>query len=166
MWIEASFAWYEQFEDVLAIISKAGTATRDIARKKRIPVLVEGHWTYCWPCGASRHMSKVYPSKNMAPQTRPTTSTLKTVEESGKATDGPGVWKDVVRRGKIPKLRNIPPIRKKIPVVVLKNINTELSQLLEKSFNCCLKEKSLPNLWIMSSVCQVFKNASELSHTF
>ena len=50
-----------------------------------------------------------------------------------------------------------------IPVVVLKNISPELSPLLAKLFNCCLKEKCFPDIWKLSSVCPVFKNAGERS---
>ena len=46
-----------------------------------------------------------------------------------------------------------------IPVVVLKHISPELSPILAKLFNCCLTEKCFPDIWKLSSVCPVFKNA-------
>lgn len=49
----------------------------------------------------------------------------------------------------------------KIPVVILKNINPELSLILAKLFNYCLKEKSFPSLWKEANVCSVFKKAGE-----
>ena len=50
-----------------------------------------------------------------------------------------------------------------ISEVVLKNISPELSPLLGKLSNCCLKEKCFPNIWKLSSVCPVFKIAGERS---
>ena len=46
-----------------------------------------------------------------------------------------------------------------IPVIVLKHLSPELSPILAKLFNRCLKEKCFPSLWKFSSVCPVFKNA-------
>ena len=48
-----------------------------------------------------------------------------------------------------------------IPVIVLKNICPEISPLLAKLFNRCLKERCFPDSWKMSSVCPVFKNAGD-----
>ena len=45
-----------------------------------------------------------------------------------------------------------------IPVVVLKNCEPELSYLLSKLFNKCLKESCFPDCWKVSSVVPVFKN--------
>ena len=50
-----------------------------------------------------------------------------------------------------------------IPVVVLKNISPEISPILTKLFNRCLKEKSFPSSWKTSSVCPVFKGSGERS---
>lgn len=44
----------------------------------------------------------------------------------------------------------------KIPVVILRNFKPELSQ--EKLFNRRLKDKSLPSLWKVPSLYQIFKN--------
>ncbi|KAI8485267.1 hypothetical protein Bbelb_370140 [Branchiostoma belcheri] len=50
-----------------------------------------------------------------------------------------------------------------IPVVVLKNLSPELSPILAKLFNRCLKLRCFPNFWKISSVCPVFKNTGERS---
>ena len=46
----------------------------------------------------------------------------------------------------------------RIPVVVLKNCEPELSYILAKLFNKCLKESCFPDCWKVSSVVPVFKN--------
>ena len=48
-----------------------------------------------------------------------------------------------------------------IPVVVLKNCEPELSYILAKLFNKCLKESCFPDCWKVSSVVPVFKNVWE-----
>ena len=50
-----------------------------------------------------------------------------------------------------------------IPVVVLKNCEPELSYVLAKLFNKCLKESCFPDCWKVSSVVPVFKNVGERS---
>ena len=50
-----------------------------------------------------------------------------------------------------------------IPVVVLKNCEPELSYILAKLFNTCLKESSFPDCWKVSSVVPVFKNIGKRS---
>ena len=50
-----------------------------------------------------------------------------------------------------------------IPVVVLKNCESELSYILAKLFNMCLKESCFPDYWKVSSVVNVFKNVGERS---
>ena len=50
-----------------------------------------------------------------------------------------------------------------IPVVVLKNSELELSYILAKLFNICLKEFCFPDCWKFSSVVSVFKNVGEWS---
>ena len=50
-----------------------------------------------------------------------------------------------------------------IPVVVLKNCEPELSHILAKLFNNCLKESCFPDCWKVSSVIPVFKNVGERS---
>ena len=50
-----------------------------------------------------------------------------------------------------------------IPVVVLKNCEPELSYILAKLFNNCLKESCFPDCWKVSSVVPVFKNVAERS---
>ena len=50
-----------------------------------------------------------------------------------------------------------------IPVVVLKQIHPELSPILAKLFNRCLKDKCFPNIWKHSVVCPVFINYGERS---
>ena len=48
-----------------------------------------------------------------------------------------------------------------IPVVVLKNCESELSYILAELFNKYLKESCLPDYWKVSSVFPVFKNAGK-----
>ena len=48
-----------------------------------------------------------------------------------------------------------------ILVVVLKNCEPELSYILAKLFNKCLKESCFPDCWKVSSVVPVFKNVGE-----
>ena len=50
-----------------------------------------------------------------------------------------------------------------IPVVVLKNCESELSYILAELFNNCLKESCFPDCWKVSSVVPVFKNLGERS---
>ena len=50
-----------------------------------------------------------------------------------------------------------------IPTVVLKNCEPELSYILPKLFNKCLKEFCLPDCWKVSSVVPVFNNVGERS---
>ena len=50
-----------------------------------------------------------------------------------------------------------------IPVMVLKNCEAELSYILAKLFNNCLKESCFPDYWKVSSVVPVFKNVGERS---
>ena len=50
-----------------------------------------------------------------------------------------------------------------IPVVVLKNCEPELSYILAKLFNKCLKESCFPDCWKVYSVVPVFKNVGERS---
>ena len=50
-----------------------------------------------------------------------------------------------------------------IPVVVLKNCEPELSYILAKLFNKCLKESCFPDCWKVSWVVPVFKNVGERS---
>ena len=50
-----------------------------------------------------------------------------------------------------------------IPVVVLKNCEPELSYILAKLFNKCLKESCFPDCWKFLSVVPVFKNVVERS---
>ena len=50
-----------------------------------------------------------------------------------------------------------------IPVVVLKNCEPELSYILAKLFNKCLKKSCFPDCWKVSSVVPVFKNLGERS---
>ena len=52
-----------------------------------------------------------------------------------------------------------------IPVVVLKTCKPELSFILAKLFNKCLKESCFPDSWKVSSVAPLFKNAWERSHS-
>ena len=44
------------------------------------------------------------------------------------------------------------------PVVVLKNCKPDLSYILAKLFNMCLKESCFPNCWKVSCVVPVFKD--------
>ena len=48
-----------------------------------------------------------------------------------------------------------------IPMVVLKNCETELSYILVEIFNKCLKESCFPDCWKVSLVVPVFKNVGE-----
>ena len=48
-----------------------------------------------------------------------------------------------------------------IPVVVLKNCEPELSYILAKLFNKCLKESCFADCWKVSSVVPVFKNVKK-----
>ena len=50
-----------------------------------------------------------------------------------------------------------------IPVVVLKNCESECSYILAELFNKCLKESCFPDCWKVSSVVPVFKNVGERS---
>ena len=50
-----------------------------------------------------------------------------------------------------------------IPVVVLKNCEPQLSYILAKLFNKCLKESCFPDCWKVSSVLPVFKSVGEIS---
>ena len=50
-----------------------------------------------------------------------------------------------------------------IPVVVLKNCEPELSYILAKLFNMCLKESCFLDCGKVSSVVSVFKNVGERS---
>ena len=51
-----------------------------------------------------------------------------------------------------------------IPVVVLKNCESELSYVLAELFNRCLKESCFPDCWHVSLVVPVFKNVGERSN--
>ena len=48
-----------------------------------------------------------------------------------------------------------------IPVVVLKKCEPELSYILAKFFNMCLKESCFPDCWKASLVVPVFQNVGE-----
>ena len=48
-----------------------------------------------------------------------------------------------------------------IPVVVLKNCESEFSYLLAKFFNVCLKESCFPDCWKVLSAISVFKSVEE-----
>ena len=50
-----------------------------------------------------------------------------------------------------------------IPVVVLKNCETELSYIQVELFNMCLKESCFPDCWKVSMVVPVFKNLGKRS---
>ena len=50
-----------------------------------------------------------------------------------------------------------------IPVVVLKSCEPELSYILAKLFNKCLKESCFPDCWKVSLVVPVIKNVGERS---
>ena len=52
-----------------------------------------------------------------------------------------------------------------IPVVVLKNCDPGLSDVLAELFNKCLKESCFPDCWKVLSVVPVFKNVGERSTT-
>ena len=52
-----------------------------------------------------------------------------------------------------------------IPVVVLKNYDPELSDVLAELFNKCLKESCFPDCWKVLSVVPVFENLGERSTT-
>ena len=61
------------------------------------------------------------------------------------------------------QLSKLPYEKPCIPVVVLKNCEPELSYILAKLFNKCLKESCFPDCWKVSSVVPVFKNVGERS---
>ena len=48
-----------------------------------------------------------------------------------------------------------------IPVVVLKNCESELSYMLAELFNKCLKESYFPDCWKIPSMVPVFKNVGK-----
>ena len=50
-----------------------------------------------------------------------------------------------------------------VPVVVLKNCESELSYILAELFIICLKESCFADYWKVSSVVPVFKNVGERS---
>ena len=50
-----------------------------------------------------------------------------------------------------------------IPVVVLKNCESELPYVLGELFNMCLKESCFPDYWKVLLVVPVFKNVGERS---
>ena len=50
-----------------------------------------------------------------------------------------------------------------IPMVVLKKCEPELSYILPKLFNICLKGSCFPDCWKVSLVVLVFKNVKERS---
>ena len=50
-----------------------------------------------------------------------------------------------------------------IPVVFIKNCDTELSYILAELFNMCLKEFCFPDWWKVSSMVPVFMNVGERS---
>ena len=50
-------------------------------------------------------------------------------------------------------------------MVVLKTCEPELSFILAKLFNKCLKESCFPDPWKVSSVVPLFKNVQERSHS-
>ena len=50
-----------------------------------------------------------------------------------------------------------------IPVMVLKNCESELSYILAELFNKCLKESCFLDCWKVSSMVSVFKNVGERS---
>ena len=95
--------------------------------------------------------------------------------------DDSGISLPVFHSGTNPKLHNIsitPKMVKKvitnldsskvsgpdcIPVVVLKNCEPELSYILAKLFNKCLKESCFLDCWKVSLVVPVFKNVGERS---
>ena len=50
-----------------------------------------------------------------------------------------------------------------IPVVILKNCESELSYILAELFNICLKESCFRDCWKLSLMVRVFKNVGESS---
>ena len=52
-----------------------------------------------------------------------------------------------------------------IPVMVLKNCEPELSDILAELFNKCLKQSCFPDCLKVSSVVRVFRNVGEISST-
>ena len=50
-----------------------------------------------------------------------------------------------------------------IPVMVLKNFEPGLSDILAELFNKCLKKSCFPDCYKVSSVVPVFKNVGEMS---
>ena len=50
-----------------------------------------------------------------------------------------------------------------IPVVVVKSCEPELSYILAKLFNMCLKQSCFPDCWKDSLVVSLFKNVGERS---
>ena len=50
-----------------------------------------------------------------------------------------------------------------VPVVVLKNCESELSYILADLFSMCLKESCFPDCWKVSSVVPVCRNVRERS---
>ena len=52
-----------------------------------------------------------------------------------------------------------------IPIVVLRNCESELSYILAELFNKCLKESCFPDCWKVSLVVPVLKNIGERSTT-
>ena len=51
----------------------------------------------------------------------------------------------------------------RVPVVILKNSELELSYILAEPLYKCLKESCFPDFWKVSSVVPVFKNVGERS---
>ena len=52
-----------------------------------------------------------------------------------------------------------------IPVVVLKNCESEIPYILAELFNMYLKESCFPDFWKVSLIVPVFKNVGERSTT-
>ena len=50
-----------------------------------------------------------------------------------------------------------------IPMVVLKNCESELSYIQVELYNMCLKQSCFPDCWKVFSVVPVFKNVGERS---
>ena len=50
-----------------------------------------------------------------------------------------------------------------IPVVVLKNCESEFSYILAEACSKCLKESCFPDFWKISSAAPAFRNAGERS---
>ena len=48
-----------------------------------------------------------------------------------------------------------------ISVVILKNSEPELLNILDELFNMCLKEYCFPDCWKVSSVVPIFKNVGK-----